>query len=146
MSLGEKVKKLRRKYGWTQADLAEKIDRKQNTISYIENGGGVEMDTLKALADIFNVTPDYLMEDDIAITPHTQPEYVDSDIINQDTDKSNVESTKETDKYDFVFDIVATALNKINNPDELDDEKMAYFKALFKQAIENKIKKNSTNE
>lgn len=145
MSLSERVKQLRREKGWTQKELAEKIDRKQNTISYIEKGGGAEMDTLRALADIFDVNPNYLVEDDVAITPRVLPEVDDNDHINHDV-TSNIDDIKKTDEYEFVLNIIKAALDNISNPEELDDKKMAYFKALFKQAIENKANKNSTND
>lgn len=122
MSIGEKIKELRMKKGWTQKELADKIDRKQNTISYIENGGGAEVDTVKALADILSVTSEYLMSDDI---------------VNDIND--NLINTKE---FDFALNLIKSVLadKDIKNPEDLTKEKMDYIEAILKKAIENKSK------
>lgn len=120
MSIGEKVKELRIKKGWTQKELADKIDRKQNTISYIENGGGAESDTIKALTDIFEVSAEYLIGTDIVT-------------------KEDITGTKE---FDFALNLVKAVLDdkNINGPEDLTKDKMEYIEAILKKALENKAK------
>lgn len=56
MSLGEKIKKLRKSRGWTQPQLADQLSVSKQTISNWETGIKVpRMGSLQKLADLFNV-------------------------------------------------------------------------------------------
>ncbi len=60
--LGNSIAELRRRLGFTQAELAEKLNISDKTISRWENGLGFpEITQFPALAKIFGVTVDYLM-------------------------------------------------------------------------------------
>ena len=62
MDLGKTIASLRAQKGWTQLDLAKKLNVSDKTISKWENGGGYpEITQLPVLASIFNVSIDYLM-------------------------------------------------------------------------------------
>lgn len=57
-----RIKEIRQKRGITQAELAKQIGVAQNTLSYWENGKyDVDNDSLKKIADYFQVTTDYLL-------------------------------------------------------------------------------------
>lgn len=59
----ERLKTLRQKYGFTQAELGEKIGVNQNTVSNWESGKrNVDFSNLSKLAKIFKCTTDYLLE------------------------------------------------------------------------------------
>ena len=59
---GERIASLRKKRGWTQADLAAKLQIARPSVDNIE-GGRQEVGTagLVVLAHLFNVTADHLL-------------------------------------------------------------------------------------
>lgn len=62
-----RIKELRLKNNLTQKDIAEKIGLTPTGISYWESGNAVpNYDTLKKLADLFNVSIDYLTGNDVS--------------------------------------------------------------------------------
>jgi len=65
MVTGQRIKNLRESQGWTQFDLAEKLNVKQPTINRYENGRVPEPGMLCKIADLFNVTTDYLLGRDV---------------------------------------------------------------------------------
>lgn len=59
---GEILSSLRTKRGMTQAQLARKLNLSNVSISKYENGNQFpDTDTLKKIADVFNVSTDYLL-------------------------------------------------------------------------------------
>ena len=61
MSLHERIKRLRQERGWTQAEVAEKVSIHQKQISTYERGvTSPSTDVLIKLAEVFDVTLDYL--------------------------------------------------------------------------------------
>ena len=65
----ERIKELRNQMGWSQLQLAEKLDLSKQTISQYERGvRRPNIDVVSALCDIFNVSTDYLLgEDDVTM-------------------------------------------------------------------------------
>lgn len=64
MAIAERIKRLRQEHGWTQAELGDKINVHQKQVSSYERGVNVpSTDILIKLAEIFNVTLDYLAFD-----------------------------------------------------------------------------------
>lgn len=62
MDIGEKIKILREKKGKTQLDIAKYLGVTYQTIYKYEKGIAIPpADTLKKLADFFNVSTDYLL-------------------------------------------------------------------------------------
>lgn len=63
LNLGVRIKELRNKNGFTQEELAEKLGVKKVSIQKYENGSIVNLkfDTIKKLADIFEVNPSFLV-------------------------------------------------------------------------------------
>ena len=70
MTLGEKIKLLRKEMGWSQDGLAQKIDTDGRQISRYENGKFLpSADAIIKLAQVFNVSIDYLLIDDAPRKP-----------------------------------------------------------------------------
>ena len=66
MTLGEKMQKLRKQRGLSQEALAEKVMVTRQTISKWELGQSTpDMDFIAQLSDIFNVSSDYLIKDEM---------------------------------------------------------------------------------
>lgn len=69
ISIGQKVKALRKKKGYSQMKLSEMIDRSPTYISYIESGiKSMSLDTLVLLTNALNVTADELLIDSLENT------------------------------------------------------------------------------
>ena len=57
-----RVRELRKKAGWLQSDLAERLNTKPQTISRYEiEERGLDVETIHKLCDVFGVTADYLL-------------------------------------------------------------------------------------
>lgn len=64
MKINEKIYTLRKKSGWSQDELADKLSVSRQSVSKWETGDSVPEPTkLPALAKIFSVTTDYLLDD-----------------------------------------------------------------------------------
>ena len=65
MKLPDKIVKLRKENGWSQEDLAEKLDVSRQAISRWENGTALpDAQNVLQISKLFNVTTDYLLNDD----------------------------------------------------------------------------------
>lgn len=59
---GAILKRLRLEKGWTQKDLAEKLNKAESTIGMWEQGRReLDYDSLKEIADLFDVSIDFLL-------------------------------------------------------------------------------------
>jgi transcriptional regulator with XRE-family HTH domain len=66
MSTGEKIKALRKEKKWSQDDLSKAIAIHSKHISRYENNKATPSpDTLKKMADVFGVSTDYLLQDNV---------------------------------------------------------------------------------
>ncbi len=65
MTLGEKIKMHRKALGLTQTELGQKLGVKVNAVSKWECGRveAIPTSKIKALAEIFDVKPSYLIDD-----------------------------------------------------------------------------------
>ncbi|SMF41594.1 helix-turn-helix domain-containing protein [Pseudobacteriovorax antillogorgiicola] len=64
MILAEKVVSLRKKAGWSQEDLAERLDVSRQSVSKWESSNSTpDPNKIILLADIFEVSTDYLLRD-----------------------------------------------------------------------------------
>ena len=67
ITLGLKIAYYRKKAGYTQEVLAEKIGKSVNFLGQIEGTGtirGVSLETLFKIADVLGISPAKLLEDD----------------------------------------------------------------------------------
>lgn len=71
--IGQRLKMLRERAGWTQVELGQKVGVTSNAVSNWERGATEpDIKTILALADLFSVTTDYLLsrtDDRTAYTP-----------------------------------------------------------------------------
>ncbi|MDE6362621.1 MAG: helix-turn-helix domain-containing protein [Clostridia bacterium] len=66
MTFNEKLTKLRKANAMSQEELAEKVNVSRQAISKWELGDSIpDSDKIVALSEIFNVTTDYLLKDDL---------------------------------------------------------------------------------
>lgn len=69
ISIGQRIKTIRKRRGISQAALAEKIDLSATYISYIEGGvKSLSLDTFVLIANALNVTADELLVDNLENT------------------------------------------------------------------------------
>lgn len=80
MILADKIIELRKKNGWSQEELAEKLDVSRQSVSKWEGAQSVpDMSRILKLSEVFGVSTDYLLKDEIEIdTPFTRGEYAEA--------------------------------------------------------------------
>lgn len=68
MTIGDKIKAKRKELGLTQTELGERLGVQKNAVSKWECGRVTDIPAgkIKAMADLFGVTPSYLIDDDSA--------------------------------------------------------------------------------
>lgn len=65
MTLGEKIQQLRKKQGWTQEELAERITVSRQALSKWEMGASIpDTENVLQISRLFEVSTDYLLKDD----------------------------------------------------------------------------------
>ena len=67
ITLGLKIDYYRKKRGYTQENLAEKVGISLNFLAQVEGTGtirGISLETLFKMADVLQVAPSKLLEDD----------------------------------------------------------------------------------
>lgn len=65
MILAEKIVLLRKRKGWSQEELADKLDISRQSVSKWELGASIpDLDKIIKLSELFNVTTDYLLKGD----------------------------------------------------------------------------------
>lgn len=67
LTMGLKIAYFRKKSGYTQETFAEKIGKSVNFLAQVEGIGtvrGVSLETLFKIADVLNIPPAKLLEDD----------------------------------------------------------------------------------
>ena len=74
MPLADKIIELRKKQGWSQIDLADRLDVSRQSVSKWEMAQAVpELDKIIKMSELFAVTTDYLLKDD-APKPDPEPQ------------------------------------------------------------------------
>ena len=70
MALGERIRHLRKEAGWSQAELGEKVGTDAGRISRYEGGRITpSLDALMRIAEVFNVSADHLLFDEVPRRP-----------------------------------------------------------------------------
>lgn len=65
MTLGQKLKEIRKRFGLSQEQLAEIMNVSRQAITKWENDGGMpDVSNLQELSKVFGITVDYLLNDD----------------------------------------------------------------------------------
>lgn len=66
MILAEKIMQMRKKRGWSQEELAEKMDISRQSVSKWESGASIpDLERIVAMSRLFEVSTDYLLKDEI---------------------------------------------------------------------------------
>ena len=66
MILADKIMELRKKNGWSQEELAEKVGVSRQSISKWESAQSVpDLNKILLLSKVFEVSTDYLLKDEI---------------------------------------------------------------------------------
>ena len=79
MILADKITELRKKSGWSQEELAEKMDVSRQSISKWESAQSVpDMGRIVRLSELFGVSTDYLLKDSIEKSEPVEDDYPDS--------------------------------------------------------------------
>lgn len=69
LQIGARIRKIRKKKGYSQAELSEMIDRSPTYISYIENGiKCMSLETFVLIANALNTTADEILIDNLENT------------------------------------------------------------------------------
>ena len=80
MILADKIIELRKKNGWSQEDLAEKLEVSRQSISKWEGAQSVpDMNKILKLSEVFSVSTDYLLKDEIELDIPGEAPKVDTD-------------------------------------------------------------------
>ncbi len=82
MMLSEKIMTLRKKKGWSQEELAEKLDISRQSVSKWESASSLpDIDKIIQLSHIFGVTTDWLLKDEeeAEVVPREE-EYEEADV------------------------------------------------------------------
>ncbi len=78
MIMAEKIASLRRRNGWSQEELAEKMSISRQSVSKWESGASIpDLDKIIKMSSIFSVSTDYLLKDEldeISILPQGESE------------------------------------------------------------------------
>ena len=106
MKLEEKIMTLRKKQGWSQEELAFRLDVSRQAVSKWEMGSSIpDLDKIIKMSEIFGVTTDYLLKDDAQEeTPNTGNTYsknkanFDKESDEDGDDEYDEEGDEEKDK------------------------------------------------
>lgn len=95
MILAEKIMMLRKKNGWSQEDLAMKLDISRQSVSKWESTASIpDLDKLIKLSQIFGVSTDYLLKDEIE-----EPEGTVDDGFYKEKKSAREVSLEEANRY-----------------------------------------------
>ncbi len=78
MILADKIMTLRKKAGWSQEELAARLNVSRQSVSKWEGAQSIpDMDKVVQMSRLFGVTTDFLLKDELEIEEHTQSEPID---------------------------------------------------------------------
>lgn len=80
MTLGEKLKEIRKRFGLSQEQLAEIMNVSRQAITKWENDAGIpDVSNLQELSKVFGITVDYLLNDDNGLPALSMTKQLDKD-------------------------------------------------------------------
>lgn len=91
MILADKIIMLRKKNGWSQEELAEKLDVSRQSVSKWEGGLSIpDLNKIIAMSALFGVSTDYLLKDSLEeVTPSETQEHDDAPARAVDAEEAN---------------------------------------------------------
>ncbi len=94
-TLGKRLKTLRKEAGWLQKDVGDKLGISASGYGFYESGKrDPDSETLRLLADIFDVTVDYLLGRSNIRNPNTSLNSAFHSISTDGLDEKDVEMVK----------------------------------------------------
>ena len=97
MILAEKIIKLRKENGWSQEELAAKLNISRQSVSKWESMASVpDLDKIIKLSQIFGVSTDYLLKDEMEEEPKREPE-IDTESVTLNQERKV--SVEEANRY-----------------------------------------------
>jgi len=114
MALGERLKQLREKAGYSQRDLAKLLNIGSSTLAMYEvNRRQPDYDTLRIFASFFNVSTDYLLG--LADTPQPSKLEFDPDapLREKDLNASLIKIMALRSEFDLDRETCTTLINKV---------------------------------
>ena len=105
MILAEKIMKLRKQKGWSQEELALRLNVSRQSVSKWESMTSLpDLDKIIKLSELFGVSTDYLLKDDIESEPGFEEEESGGDNVKESNLKDEFEkkrpfSLTETNEY-----------------------------------------------
>ena len=86
MILADKIMALRKKAGWSQEELAARLNISRQSVSKWEGAQSIpDMDKVVQMSRLFGVTTDFLLKDELEIEEHTQSEPMDEPPLRRGT-------------------------------------------------------------
>lgn len=109
MTLAEKIMSLRKKNGWSQEELAEKLNVSRQSVSKWESGVSIpDISKILLMGEIFSVTTDYLLKDS-AEDENYRPR------LPANTDDSEQFDSIETDGVPVSLQMAGEYLERVKN-------------------------------
>lgn len=101
MVLAEKIAKLRKQNGWSQEDLAMKLNVSRQSVSKWESGASnPDLDKILKLSNLFGVSTDYLLKDEMEeADPEVVNVYEEETFRNEEGMKTISFSLEEANTY-----------------------------------------------
>lgn len=100
MILADKIIENRKKNGWSQEDLADRLGVSRQSVSKWESAQAVpDMKKIIQLSEVFNVSTDYLLRDDIEELPASEAAPVDSGLEDEEAVRVSMEEASEFLKF-----------------------------------------------
>lgn len=118
MTFGEKLKEARKESGLSQEQLAEKMSVSRAAIAKWENDKGMpDINNLKAIAQLLNISIDYLLDDDEKISFNEIKESINLDdfkIVGKCRDRRDAACLAKNKDADTIYVLIRTRkMNKI---------------------------------
>ena len=105
MTLGEKITLLRKQKGWSQEELADRLDISRQSVSKWESNASVpDLDKIIKLSVIFSVSTDYLLKDEEQNLPMRE-EVVEFDGYEEEVPTRKVTMEEATTYMDIIKEI-----------------------------------------
>ena len=112
-----RLKELRKEIKYTQRDVANHLGITQPAYANYENGSRqADYDTLNKLADLFNVSVDYILGRTDEITPKPDNVELENDVIIYNRNGKIVKRKMSKEKMDMLASMI-DAIPEDNNPD-----------------------------
>lgn len=97
MTISNKILHLRKKLGYTQEELADKLNVSRQSISKWESGHSIpDIDKIMIMAKLFSVSIDYLLRDEIEVTD------IEDNLMNSE-DRCNLVTIETANDFNSIY-------------------------------------------